>query len=35
MILTVTPNPSLDRTYEVPSLDRGEVIRATGERRAP
>lgn len=35
MILTVTPNPSLDRTYEVPSLDRGEVIRATGERTDP
>ena len=25
MILTVTPNPSLDRTYEVPALDRGDV----------
>ncbi|MFH0521586.1 1-phosphofructokinase [Streptomyces sp. M41] len=35
MILTVTPNPSLDRTYAVPSLDRGEVIRATGERMDP
>ncbi|MEG8281160.1 1-phosphofructokinase [Streptomyces sp. AHA2] len=35
MILTVTPNPSLDRTYEVPSLDRGEVIRAAGERMDP
>ncbi|MFF4557624.1 1-phosphofructokinase [Streptomyces sp. NPDC001422] len=35
MILTVTPNPSLDRTYEVPALDRGEVIRATGERVDP
>ena len=35
MILTVTPNPCLDRTYEVPSLDRGEVIRATGERVDP
>ncbi|MGW1044243.1 1-phosphofructokinase [Streptomyces sp. NPDC002547] len=35
MILTVTPNPSLDRTYEVPSLGRGEVIRATGERMDP
>lgn len=35
MILTVTPNPSLDRTYEVPSLDRGEVIRATAERMDP
>ncbi|GAA3106478.1 1-phosphofructokinase [Streptomyces rectiviolaceus] len=35
MILTLTPNPSLDRTYEVPSLDRGEVIRATGDRMDP
>ncbi|MFD7879119.1 1-phosphofructokinase [Streptomyces sp. NPDC059378] len=35
MILTVTPNPSLDRTYEVPSLERGDVIRATGERMDP
>ncbi|MEU2428096.1 1-phosphofructokinase [Streptomyces sp. NPDC007861] len=35
MILTVTPNPSLDRTYEIPDLDRGEVLRATGERVDP
>ncbi|MBO1337199.1 1-phosphofructokinase [Streptomyces sp. VRA16 Mangrove soil] len=35
MILTVTPNPSLDRTYEVPGLDRGEVVRASGERMDP
>ncbi|GAA3127641.1 1-phosphofructokinase [Streptomyces echinatus] len=35
MILTVTPNPSLDRTYEVPALERGEVVRATGERVDP
>ncbi|MFJ4919040.1 1-phosphofructokinase [Streptomyces sp. NPDC088725] len=35
MILTVTPNPSLDRTYEVPSLDRGDVLRATAERVDP
>ncbi|MCX5199031.1 1-phosphofructokinase [Streptomyces sp. NBC_00249] len=35
MILTVTPNPSLDRTYEVPSLDRGEVHRATADRVDP
>ncbi|WP_175410747.1 1-phosphofructokinase [Streptomyces sp. TRM64462] len=35
MILTVTPNPSLDRTYEVPALERGEVLRATGERMDP
>ncbi|MFD6974411.1 1-phosphofructokinase [Streptomyces sp. NPDC059949] len=35
MILTVTPNPSLDRTYEVPSLDRGRVLRATGDQVDP
>ncbi|MEU8765070.1 1-phosphofructokinase [Streptomyces sp. NPDC048659] len=35
MILTVTPNPSLDRTYEVPALDRGEVLRASAERVDP
>ncbi|MCX5200646.1 1-phosphofructokinase [Streptomyces sp. NBC_00237] len=35
MILTVTPNPSLDRTYEVPSLTRGEVLRATSDRMDP
>jgi 1-phosphofructokinase len=35
MILTVTPNPSLDRTYEVPALMRGEVLRATSDRMDP
>ncbi|MGW7053845.1 1-phosphofructokinase [Streptomyces sp. NPDC054887] len=35
MILTVTPNPSLDRTYEVPVLKRGEVLRATADRMDP
>ncbi|KAF4408886.1 MULTISPECIES: 1-phosphofructokinase [Streptomyces] len=35
MILTVTPNPSLDRTYEVPALARGEVLRATADRMDP
>ncbi|MEV6115660.1 1-phosphofructokinase [Streptomyces sp. NPDC052109] len=35
MILTVTPNPSLDRTYEVQALKRGEVIRAETERMDP
>lgn len=35
MILTVTPNPSLDRTYEVPALMRGEVLRATADRIDP
>ncbi|MFF0077022.1 1-phosphofructokinase [Streptomyces sp. NPDC005494] len=35
MILTVTPNPSLDRTYELPGLTRGAVLRATGDRVDP
>lgn len=35
MIVTVTPNPSLDRTYEIPSLERGGVNRATVERMDP
>lgn len=29
MIVTVTPNPSLDRTVEIPALNRGAVLRAT------
>ncbi|GFN09624.1 hypothetical protein Smic_81800 [Streptomyces microflavus] len=35
MILTVTPNPSLDRTYELPELVRGTVLRATADRVDP
>ncbi len=35
MILTLTPNPSLDRTIEIPELRRGEVHRATGGRVDP
>lgn len=35
MILTVTPNPSLDRTVELPALVRGEVLRATSARVDP
>ncbi|MGK5500775.1 1-phosphofructokinase [Streptomyces sp. URMC 125] len=35
MILTVTPNPSLDRTYELPALRRGAVLRAGAERVDP
>ncbi|GAA2918006.1 1-phosphofructokinase [Kitasatospora cinereorecta] len=35
MILTVTPNPSLDRTYELPGLIRGAVLRATADRVDP
>ncbi|MGW0545968.1 1-phosphofructokinase [Streptomyces altiplanensis] len=35
MILTITPNPSLDRTYEVPVLQRGGVLRATADRMDP
>lgn len=32
MIVTLTPNPSLDRTLEVEALHRGEVLRATTVR---
>ena len=35
MIVTLTLNPSLDRTIEVPGLVRGEVIRATAGRIDP
>jgi 1-phosphofructokinase len=35
MILTVTPNPSLDRTYELPGLARGAVLRAGADRVDP
>ena len=35
MILTVTPNPSLDRTYELAGLTRGAVLRATADRVDP
>ncbi|WP_019544724.1 1-phosphofructokinase [Streptomyces sulphureus] len=35
MILTVTPNPSLDRTYELPRLVRGAVLRARTDRVDP
>lgn len=35
MIITVTPNPSLDRTIELPHLLRGEVHRATAVRLDP
>lgn len=35
MIITVTPNPSLDRTIELPHLRRGEVHRATAVRLDP
>ncbi|MFJ7494387.1 1-phosphofructokinase [Streptomyces sp. NPDC097727] len=35
MILTITPNPSLDRTYELPGLTRGTVLRATDDRVDP
>jgi 1-phosphofructokinase len=35
MIVTVTPNPSLDRTLEVEALDRGEVVRAYADRSDP
>lgn len=35
MIVTLTLNPSLDRTVEVPGLVRGSVIRASGGRVDP
>ncbi len=35
MILTLTPNPSLDRTIELASLERGEVHRALSSRLDP
>ena len=35
MIVTVTPNPSLDRTLEVDELRRGEVVRAQADRSDP
>lgn len=35
MIVTVTPNPSLDRTYQVPGLVRGALLRAATDRVDP
>ncbi len=35
MILTLTPNPSVDRTIEIAPLRHGEVQRATGSRVDP
>jgi 1-phosphofructokinase len=35
MIVTVTPNPSLDRTVEIPELVPGAVLRATAHRVDP
>ena len=35
MIVTVTANPSVDRTFEVEKLVRGEVVRATRHRVDP
>jgi 1-phosphofructokinase len=35
MIVTLTLNPSVDRTVEVEALDRGEVIRALRVRVDP
>ncbi|AXK37600.1 1-phosphofructokinase [Streptomyces armeniacus] len=34
-MLTVTPNPSLDRTYEIPELHRHAVLRADADRVDP
>ncbi len=35
MIITLTPNPSIDRTVAVPALEPGEVNRATSSRLDP
>ena len=35
MIVTFTPNPSVDRTVEIDALVRGEVLRATGAHVDP
>jgi 1-phosphofructokinase len=35
MIVTCTPNPSVDRTVEIDGLVRGQVLRATGGRIDP
>ena len=35
MIVTLTPNPSLDRTIEIAGLRRGEVLRASATRVDP
>jgi 1-phosphofructokinase family hexose kinase len=35
MIVTLTPNPSVDRTVSITDLQRGEVHRATGSRIDP
>ncbi|EOD64807.1 1-phosphofructokinase, partial [Amycolatopsis vancoresmycina DSM 44592] len=35
MIVTVTPNPSLDRTLRLAELRRGEVLRASAVRLDP
>ncbi len=35
MFVTLTPNPSLDRTVEISALVRGEVLRATSNRVDP
>jgi 1-phosphofructokinase len=32
VIVTVTPNPSIDRTLSVPALRRGEIVRVTATR---
>ena len=35
MIVTLTPNPSIDRTVSISHLERGEVHRATSSRVDP
>ena len=34
-IVTVTPNPSVDRTYEIPALAAGEINRAARVHQEP
>lgn len=35
MIVTLTPNPSIDRTLQIPELRRGAVLRASSQRIDP
>ena len=35
MLVTLTPNPSVDRTLQIPELRRGAVLRATSQRIDP
>ena len=35
LVVTVTPNPSVDWTLEIPTLVRGAVHRITGQHQEP